>query len=186
MLKYKLFMRREMLFCTLLAVFSIAKAQNWNKDIATEFKKENNVAIIVDLSEATIMDVSIKDYPVYYSGKFSSNEKYANMVLEKLKNRFTSKFYTRLKKKKVTPEEARFVVTYKFMSINEKGGFSGVYWVSDKGNISDQIPFERKDGRWNDFEILLMENVDKFWKSAKGGSSKGNPYLDNLFSKKRK
>lgn len=162
-------------------------AQNWTKEITKDFSKEKNVAVVIDLSEAMIMDVPISEYPEYYSGKFSSNEKYANLVLEKFKNRFVSNFCQKCKRNAVSEEEARFTVTYKINSISENGGFSGVYWVSDKGNKSETISFNRKDGRWNDFEKLLMENVDKFWKSVANsqGGVKGNPYNDKLFSKKK-
>ena len=71
---------------SLFALLSLTtSAQNWNKEIVKEFIKEKNVALVVDFSRATIMDVSIDDYPEYYSGKFSSNEKYANLVLKKFK-----------------------------------------------------------------------------------------------------
>lgn len=174
------------LLLTLFTFLAIStSAQNWDKDIVKEFVKEKNVAMVVDLSDATIMDVQISDYPEYYSGKYSSNEKYANLVLEKFKNRFTANFYETCKRNSISKADARFVVTYKINSISENGGFSGVYYVSDRGNMSDTISFSRKDGKWNDFEVLLMENVDKFWKAVKGQFTQGNPYFDKLYTKKK-
>ena len=178
-------MERKILFLILAFVSSVAMAQNWTKETFNEFKNNQDVALVLDLSEATVMDVKMADFPAYYSGKFSSNAKYANMVLEKFKDSFSSFFYKKCKKNSVPVDGARYVVTYKFKSITTEGGFSGEYWVSDGGNISEKLEFSCKDGRWNDFEILLMENVEKFWKSVNGVGKKGNPYKDKLFPKQK-
>jgi len=172
---------------TLLAILFCSvstNAQNWTKEIAKNFLKEKQVAINVDLSNATIMDVSLKDYPEYFSGKYSSNEKYANLILNKFKNRFRTSFYKYLKKNEKSESEAKFTLVFKFKSITEKGGFTGVYYVVTQGNCSEEISFYQKDGRWNDFETLLMENAEKFWETAhfKGYS----PYTVKLYPKKKK
>lgn len=166
------------IFCTV-----IVNAQNWTKEVAKEFSKEKQVAINIDLSDATIMDVSLKDYPEYFSGKYSSNEKYANLILDKFKNRFRISFFKYSKKNEISESDAKFTLVFKLKSITEKGGFSGVYYVVTQGNCSDEILFEQKDGRWNDFETLLMENAEKFWKTAdlKGYS----PYMVKLYTKKK-
>ena len=176
------------LFFLLLILSSInMSAQNWTKETRKKFLKEKGVGLIVDLSEATIMDVSIKDYPEYYSGKFSSNEKYANLVLEKFKNKFRSGFYNAVKKEPVDIQEAKYVVTYKILNITEKGGFSGLYYVDCDGNRSKTESYEVKNGRWNDLETLLMENVEKFWKRLKHpNENNGNPIYDELYVSKKK
>lgn len=78
---WKILILFAILFCSVST-----NAQNWTKEIAKNFLKEKQVAINVDLSDATIMDVSLKDYPEYFNGKYSSNEKYANLILDKFKN----------------------------------------------------------------------------------------------------
>ena len=177
-------MRRfSILFVIFFLVFTV-HAQNWTKEIAKDFIKDKQVAINVDLSDATIMDVSLKDYPEYYSGKYSSNERYANLVLEKFRNRFRTSFYKYLKKNETSESDAKFTLVVKLKSITEKGGFSGVYYVVTQGNCSNEVSFYQKDGRWNDFETLLMENAEKFWKLA---DLKGyNPYTVKLDTKNKK
>lgn len=170
----------------LIAIFLAATsghAQNWTKEISNEFKKEKQVAVQIDLSESTIMDVTLADYPEYFSGKYSSNEKYANLILDKFKNRFRTSFYKHTKKVEVSESEAKFILVFEFKSITEKGGFSGTYRVVTQGNSSEEISFIQKDGRWNDFETLLMENADKFWKRI--DFSDFNPYSVKLYTQKK-
>lgn len=171
---------------TLFLCIASMNAQNWTKETAKRFLKEKQVAINIDLLNATIMDVSFEDYPEYYSGKYSSNEKYANIILDKFKNRFRTSFYKYLKKNEVSESDAKFTLVFKFKNITEEGGFSGFYYVDTQGNCSEEIYFEQKDGRWNDFETLLMENAEKFWKKAGGYSGYDyNPYLVKLYTKKK-
>lgn len=168
-----------MLICTVCI-----NAQNWTKEIAEDFKREKQVAFNVDLSDATIMDVSLEDYPEYFSGKYSSNEKYANLILEKFKNRIRTSFYKYFKKIETSESEAKFTLVLKLKSITEKGGFSGSYNVVTQGNYSNEILFDHKDGRWNDFETLLMENAEKCWKTSY--SYGYSPYNIRLYPKKKK
>ena len=168
------------LFCSVST-----NAQNWTKEIAKNFLKEKQVAINVDLSDATILDVSLKDYPEYFSGKYSSNEKYANLILDKFRNRFRTSFYKYLKKNEISESEAKFTLVFKFTSITERGGFSGVYHVVTQGNCSEEISFDQKDGRWNDFETLLMENAEEFWKLSIRRRSY-SPYEVKLYPQKKK
>lgn len=183
-LKYALIMWKILISFAILFYIDSANAQNWTKEIAKNFSKEKQVAINVDLSDAIIMDVSLKDYPEYFSGKYSSNEKYANLILDKFKNRFRTSFYKYLKIKEISESDAKFTLVFKIKSITEKGGFSGSYFVITQGNCSNEISFDQKDGRWNDFETLLMENAEKFWKTA---DLKGyNPYTVKLYPKKKK
>ena len=171
------------LFAILLCTVSTS-AQNWTKEIAKDFSKEKQVAINIDLSNATIMDVSLKEYPEYFSGKYSSNEKFANLILNKFKNRFRTSFYKYLKKNEISESEAKFTIVFKFKNITEEGGFSGVYYVETQGNCSKEINFNQKDGRWNDFETLLMENAEIFWKTTIHRSYI-NPYAVKLYTKKK-
>ena len=64
------------------------------------------------------------------------------------------------------------MIEFKFSNITEKGGFSGVYHIVTQDNYSEDIHFSQKDGRWNNFETLLMENVDKFWEKGRLFTSK--------------
>ena len=172
---------KKILFLILVFASLSLNAQNWSKETRKDFLKEKNVGLIVDFSEALIMDVSVEDYPEYFSGKFSSNEKYAKLILEKFIKRFRLGFSLAAKKELVDIKDSRYVVTYKILNITEKGGFSGLYYVECNGNRSETNAFEMKDGRWNDFETLLMENVEKFWKRIKHPSEmNGNPVYDIL------
>ena len=158
-----------------------AAAQNWTKETLKAFKQEKKAALVVNLKAATIMDVSYEDYPEYYSGKFSSNEKYANLLLEKFENRFRNGFFKSTKKEIVPTGEARFTVVYDFREITEKGGFSGTYYLMDGEDKSNILSFAQEDGRWNDFETLLMENIDEFWKTKKRWRMGGNPVYDGYY-----
>ena len=158
--------------------------QNWTKEMSKDFIKSPAVCTIVDLSTATVMGVPVADFPKYYAGKFSSNEEYAQLVLDKFKNKFINNFYKTTKKEKASIDAANYIVTYQIYEITEDAGFSGKYYVECNNCKSRVYSFECKDGRWNDFEELLMENVDKYWRYAKGGSKHGNPCRDNLLPKK--
>ena len=178
-----LFVLTAMLFCV-----HSANAQNWTKEIADNFSKEKKVAIKLDLSDVMIMDVPLKDYPEYYSGKYSSNEKYATLILDKFQNRFCTCFYKYLKKEKIEESEAQYTIVFKFLSITEYGGFSGTYYVVTEGNKSEVVSFNQNDGKWNDFETLLMENIEKYWKRASYNPySANNPYGEKrLYPKTKK
>ena len=181
-------MKRKFLFLIMAFVSVVAFGQNWTRETVKDYKKEVNVALVVDFSEATVMDVKLEDFPEYFSGRYGKTEKYASLVLEKFKNRFASNYFKASERISVPVEEARFVITYNFNSINENGGFHGVFWICDGDNKSEVVPFKQKDGRWNEFEVLLMENVDKFWESHIWPTIDGIPiesYLKKLESKKK-
>ena len=179
-------MKKLLLLIVLLSCINM-NAQNWTKEIYKVFLKEKKVGLTVDLTEATIMDVSYEEYPEYFCGKNSVSEKYANLILEKFTKRFRQEFYLAVKKEPAEINDAKYVVTYKILNISEKGGFSGIYYVECDGNRSEINSFERKDGRWNDFETLLLENVVKFWKQLKNDEDKkGNPLRDKLYVNKKK
>lgn len=176
---------KRIVFSTLFfAISLLCIAQDWTKDITKEFRKQPNVAIVIDLSNTTIMDVSLENYPKYFSGKYSSNEAYAELIIQRFKNRFKEGFYKTVKKEEVDTSAARFVVVYTFKSISENGGFRGYYHV-ESGNIkSKSIEFRCEDGKWNNFETLLMENSEKYWRKITKDyfmDMDGNPYKDKLY-----
>ena len=153
-------------------------AQNWAKDMAKDILTEPKVAVVVNLEDAKIMGVSLKDFPLYYSGKFESNETHANLILEKFEKNFIEGFFKYTQRIPVNVEEALYVITYKFLEIDEDGGFSGFYYVMQGDNKSRDLPFKQKKGRWNNFEELLIENTKTYWKSA-SKKEWGNRY--NMF-----
>lgn len=174
-------MKKIFLLILIFSSLSLS-AQDWSKETRKDFLKVKNVGLIVDYSEATIMEVSTEDYPEYFCGKFSSNEKHAKLILEKFIKRFRLGFSLATKKELVDIKDSRYVVTYKILNITEKGGFSGLYYVECNGNRSETNSFEMKDGRWNDFETLLMENVEKFWNRLNHLTPMtGNPIFDKLY-----
>ena len=90
-------MKKLLLLIVLLSCINM-NAQNWTKEIYKVFLKEKKVGLTVDLTEATIMDVSYEEYPEYFCGKNSVSEKYANLILEKFTKRFRQEFYLAVKK----------------------------------------------------------------------------------------
>ena len=158
---------KKILFNLMLSLISLPiSAQNWTKDMAIDLLTESKVAIVANLNETKIMGVSLKDFPQYYSGKYNSNETYANLILEKFKKNFEECFYKYTHRIPIAVEEARYVVVYDFAEIDEDGGFSGSYYVMQGDNKSRTLLFKQKKGRWNDFEELLIENSKTYWKSA--------------------
>jgi len=160
-------MKKVLLLIITLAVTISLSAQNWTKAMQRDFRKSKDIVVVVDFSKATIMGVPTIDFPYYYAGKYQTNDKYPVILLNKIKTKFESTFYQTFGYYQADLATAKYIVHYDFHYINEKGGFSGVCYVSTNGNNSTAYYFGWKDGRWNDFEQLVMENIKRYFGKAK-------------------
>lgn len=91
-LKTTRIMRKALIFLSIIFGSVFTNAQNWSKEIVNDFRKTKQVTIKIDMSETRVMDVPLKEYPEIYSGKYSSNEKYAMKIFEKFEQQFRASF----------------------------------------------------------------------------------------------
>jgi len=157
-------MKKYLAFVVMLFATITLTAQNWTKQMQKEYRKSKDVAIVVDLSKATIMGVSIDKFPIYYAGKYKKEKEYAEIILEQIENNFKNAYRKANDLPVVDEASAKFVVHYDFNEITEEAAFSGVYYITCGDSKSKITPFSCNKGRWNDFETLIKENIEKFFK----------------------
>ena len=158
-------------------------AQNWTADMQKDFRKSQDVAVVVDLTQATICDLSYDKFPIYYAGKEKCDKEYAEVLLEQVQNMFLNGILEALKLPRVDKDKAKYVIHYIFYNITEDAAFSGRFYVMCGDNKSAEMPFWQPKGRWNTFEKLLKENVKDYVQNVNKGNSK-SPFRCNLYSYK--
>ncbi len=156
---------KKIIFTVLLMMGFVmgVNAQNWTQADSTEFAKATDIAFEVDLSDATIMGLSKEKYPAYYASKFGSTEKNAELLLERFCNEMEYQYFTRERQNVTCDPNAKFKIVYKITYITEKGGFGGTYTLSNGKTKSEAYPFAVRDGKWNSFDNLLLENAKKLF-----------------------
>lgn len=153
-----------LLIVLMLGVVGTMFGQNWTKETAKDFKRSKSIAIVTDISQAMICDVPAEKFPLYYASKTKGDAEGIKIMLEKFQYKFKSEFGKLYKKNILETNEADYVINYVFKNINEDGSFSGYFYVDNKGNKSANVEFQMFEGRWNDMETLLVENITRYFR----------------------
>lgn len=141
---------------------------NMTEEEMLRYADASGYDIIFDFSEADINHFNISDFLVYYKPQ-------SGMPAESLLDQFGKKIIENLNKGikeyqfsgKDTDSKNDFAVVVKFREITEKAQSKGYVFIIDKNSKNSAWrAMETRAGRWNDFDILLMEDAESPYVNA--------------------
>lgn len=148
---------------------SLSFSTKWTKEMQDDFRKSKDVAVVVDFSQTKIMGVSVEDFPIYYASKYGKRKEIGSLILKQIKESFMDNFRKTYNLPSVKEADAKYVIHYDFYYISEDAGASGEFYVM-KGNEKSKVNrFYWGNGRWNEFDILMKENIEKYFKMVSAG-----------------
>lgn len=162
-------------------------AQQFDKETKRSFKNENVMNLVIDFSQSKFSGLDSLDFVTYYCANENRPKEYFGVVLKKAVNILKANLEKTTKKHFLLDGKSistSFTYRFQFFNITEKGGMNGVLSVYpnfDKNNVV-KYDFKIKDGRWNTFENLLYEAVEKLGKADVGISG---VYNDNVYHKQK-
>lgn len=124
--------------------------------------------MLIDFSQAKFSGLDSAEFVTYYSNKEKKDPAFINLVLKKFKLALAESTEKTLRKKIMLDDtsSSNFVFSFKIKEVTEDAGIKGELYVYPKDRLNDALifDFKQKDGRWNDFDILLVENATKIGK----------------------
>lgn len=161
---------KKLMIVLLLLVGALGNihAQKWDKETKKAFKKSDHYSIIVDYTDLKIAGLDSAEFVSYYCEKEKKKPEFLGLTLKRFKDELARAASKVLDKRfRVEDSTADFVFSYKIYDITEKAGFTGEMSIYPRGQQDNAMvyDFQMKDGRWNSFDVLLLENAEKLGKN---------------------
>ena len=139
---------------------------NYTKDAKKEIKNATDVNMAIDLSNVTIMGLDSADFVSWYS------KNSGDLTLKRFKNYVVKTVKENTKKKIFYPakEGIPYLVKLDIEAISEDAGINAIFYFykfvggQKEGLMRNNIKI--KDGRMNEFEVLLKENAEDLGKKV--------------------
>lgn len=153
------------IFMLLLGICNFAYAIKWDSKTNKAFRKASTYALYVDFSQAKIAGLDSAEFVTYYCEKEGKKPEFLGIVFKKFKQVLGENAGKALSKTFAVEDSssADFIFDFKFSNITEKAGVNGVLMIYPKKHkdMAKMFSFKVKDGRWNDFDVLLLETAEK-------------------------
>ncbi|MCM1066646.1 MAG: hypothetical protein NC418_03615 [Muribaculaceae bacterium] len=152
-----------------------------DKDKIREFKECKAYGISADFSNAIVCGLKIGEYKKFYAEKNSVSEQYVDMLFSQFENALLTRPEGVLENKPFflgnpatfypldSSSPRPFNLHIKIISINENASVTALCTLYTD-DINDGYSFDIRvgEGRWNDFEVLVKENLAEVnWKAAR-------------------
>lgn len=144
-----------------------SSAQKWDKETKKAFKKAASYSLMIDFSDMKISGLDSAEFVSYYCDKKQAKPEFLGLVLKKFKHELASAASKVMKKSFLIDDSTSdFVFSYRIYEITDNAGLTGDLSIYPRGKTEEAniYDFKIKDGKWNDFDVLLLENAEKLGK----------------------
>jgi len=182
--------RLAIVLVMVLGMSSSVQAVKWDTQTNKAFRNADSYALFVDFSDAKIDGLDSADFVSYYCGKEKKKANFLDFTYKKFRYELASHIQNRLYKTiKVNDNSPEFVLEYKILYLTEKAGITGELYVypKDQPDKAQVYDFKLKEGRWNSFDVLLLEAAEKMGKYITDiRRTSSSNYIDDLYVFRKK
>lgn len=158
-------MKIKILLSILLGLTMCFQAEGkWLKGHGKLFNDENEYKVIIEEDQLKYDGLSQEEFIEYYAAKNDMTPNQLGVFLKFIGKDLIKSLSTKSKKIFSTDSESIYVIKIRLEEITGKAGMKAnieISICSPQTIYSYSFPVEVEDGRWNRFDVLLQENIEK-------------------------